>query len=556
MDVSSDAVYCSKSSNVSIIGNNISATYSAVGLYESDEVYLAKNVVSGSTAVKIFRSTKITVVSNTISASFAGIEIMASDKNKISSNVIYSDEDATGIRLFYSSNNTINDNIFYNGGIYVEYGDGHSYKAQNNSVFNNTVNGKPLIYLENEKDVSVVNAGQVIAINCSNITITDSDLSNVYVGVKFIDTSNSTIKNCIISNNKYGIYLTEAKKGSKYNLISSNNISNCDVGVLVDNFEHSDRNNNTILNNSIINCNSGIKLTYTQQNRVLGNKLKGGCYGLHLSTADSNLISDNTIDGLRMQDSSNNLLYDNIIELGCFSISCSFKKCPNYWNVTKTPGKNILGGSYLGGNVWIKPDGLGFSQTCIDEDLDGICDAAFNLSEFYGFPTGNIDYLPLKYSVPPTASFTFSPSSPTIGQAITFNASQSYDPDGQIVSYQWDFGDGHVDYGKTVRHVYSQQGTYTVTLTVTDNDGLTNTTSKQITVSAGESNPDGVDDNLEQLITKYYPSFDWITDTPTQQDVLNAVTNAVSQYFSTNDLAVRQEIVDDVIQLIQLYFQL
>ncbi|WP_456468310.1 hypothetical protein [Archaeoglobus sp.] len=72
----------------------------------------------------------------------------------------------------------------------------------------------------------------------------------------------------------------------------------------------------------------------------------------------------------------------------------------------------------------------------------------------------------------------------------------------------------------------------------------------------GESNPDNINDTLEQIVSKYNPSFDWTTDTPTKQDVITAVTNAVQQYFSTNDPAVRQEIVDDVIKLVALYFQI
>ncbi len=60
------------------------------------------------------------------------------------------------------------------------------------------------------------------------------------------------------------------------------------------------------------------------------------------------------------------------------------------------------------------------------------------------------------------------------GVAITFNGANSYDPDGDIVSYSWDFGDETpLGTGSTPSHTYPSEGTYTVTLTVTDNDGLT-----------------------------------------------------------------------------------
>ncbi|MCU4140519.1 MAG: hypothetical protein MW690_000994 [Methanophagales archaeon] len=73
---------------------------------------------------------------------------------------------------------------------------------------------------------------------------------------------------------------------------------------------------------------------------------------------------------------------------------------------------------------------------------------------------------------PPKASFTFSPKNPLVNEEITFDASASTDPDGSIVSYEWDFGDGETASGKVVTHAYSDAGSYTVTLTVTDDEQL------------------------------------------------------------------------------------
>jgi len=83
---------------------------------------------------------------------------------------------------------------------------------------------------------------------------------------------------------------------------------------------------------------------------------------------------------------------------------------------------------------------------------------------------------------PPVASFTFSPANPNPGDTVTFDASASYDPDGTIVSYSWNFGDGKTASGVTVTHVYSAAGRYTVTLTVTDNQGATATARRTIQV--------------------------------------------------------------------------
>ena len=88
--------------------------------------------------------------------------------------------------------------------------------------------------------------------------------------------------------------------------------------------------------------------------------------------------------------------------------------------------------------------------------------------------------------VAPVASFTYSPSSPVEGDPVTFDASDSSDTDGSIVSYEWDFGDGNTTTvtAHTIVHTYSTADTYNVNLTVTDDDGLTNSTADQITVSA------------------------------------------------------------------------
>jgi C1A family cysteine protease len=73
-----------------------------------------------------------------------------------------------------------------------------------------------------------------------------------------------------------------------------------------------------------------------------------------------------------------------------------------------------------------------------------------------------------------------------IGQEITFDASKSFDPEGNISAYYWDFGDGTNDKGVIATHVYSHLGTYNITLTVTDSNDQT--ASDTIKVWIQESN--------------------------------------------------------------------
>jgi DNA-binding beta-propeller fold protein YncE len=65
------------------------------------------------------------------------------------------------------------------------------------------------------------------------------------------------------------------------------------------------------------------------------------------------------------------------------------------------------------------------------------------------------------------------PASGVVNQAIAFDASRSSDSDGEVVRYDWDFGDGQkaMDAGPQPTHVYAKPGRYRVTVTVTDNEG-------------------------------------------------------------------------------------
>jgi PKD repeat protein len=73
---------------------------------------------------------------------------------------------------------------------------------------------------------------------------------------------------------------------------------------------------------------------------------------------------------------------------------------------------------------------------------------------------------------PPTVEFTFSPTQPEPGRTIFFNASTSKAAPGRVLtSFSWDFGDGTTASGVSVSHTYAAEGTYVVTLKVTDDAG-------------------------------------------------------------------------------------
>lgn len=88
----------------------------------------------------------------------------------------------------------------------------------------------------------------------------------------------------------------------------------------------------------------------------------------------------------------------------------------------------------------------------------------------------------------PIAGFTRTPSSGGSPFEVTFNGAASTDPDGAIVQFRWDFGDGSSATGVTATHTYTATSTrsFTATLTVTDNGGRSATATATITVTVSD----------------------------------------------------------------------
>jgi PKD repeat protein len=104
--------------------------------------------------------------------------------------------------------------------------------------------------------------------------------------------------------------------------------------------------------------------------------------------------------------------------------------------------------------------------------------------------TINVTLEPLvPVNTPPMARFSYSPSSPNVGEWIEFDGSASVDPDGTITSYSWNFGDGSTGYGSSAWQRFMTAGTYTVTLIVTDNDGASDSISQTIQVGPTNQAP-------------------------------------------------------------------
>jgi len=93
------------------------------------------------------------------------------------------------------------------------------------------------------------------------------------------------------------------------------------------------------------------------------------------------------------------------------------------------------------------------------------------------------------FLAPPTAAFTMTPEQPVVGEIITFDASASFDDDGAIVTYVWNFGDENTarEEVPTITHSYSVAGEYTVELKVVDDHGVGSSNTATITFFSAAS---------------------------------------------------------------------
>ena len=107
---------------------------------------------------------------------------------------------------------------------------------------------------------------------------------------------------------------------------------------------------------------------------------------------------------------------------------------------------------------------------------------------------------PISSNQSPIANFTANPTSGVAPLEVSFDALNSSDSDGTIVSYAWDFKDGSTGNGVTINHTFSSIGNYNVKLTVTDDKGSTDSTTKTIIVTTPEPTPETIFPSREEAM--------------------------------------------------------
>ena len=114
-----------------------------------------------------------------------------------------------------------------------------------------------------------------------------------------------------------------------------------------------------------------------------------------------------------------------------------------------------------------------------------------------------IDATNEQHNQPPTAKFNPTPSSGNAPLEVAFDASSSFDEDGEVTNYDWDFGDGNTGSGETTTHTYESSGVYRVKLIVIDDEEATNWSSGMIEVSPESTEVPDYGENGEEPLSTY-----------------------------------------------------
>jgi parallel beta-helix repeat protein len=278
-------------------------------LVDTSKCIISDNTVNGDAYnIYLWRSFNNTIERNKVTNAFRGILIYDSDDNFIAGNLVT--DGVVGIELENCANNVLRNNQMRNNRANFEVRSYPTYKVVNDVDTSNTIDGAPIYYWVDEEDRTMPsNAGCVMLVNCTRITVQNLRLSKNGQAILLFSTVNSTLnQNTVISSRGgRGIELVHS---SNINVIE-NTVQNFSSGIHLQ-----QSSNNLIKKNSILHNDRGIMTeSNSKENTILENEIASNDYGISES-GGRNIISKNKISindfGISVH-SSGNTISDNII---------------------------------------------------------------------------------------------------------------------------------------------------------------------------------------------------------------------------------------------------
>jgi len=242
------------------------------------------------------------------------IDLNSAHENKIFNNSFFSVKNSgvSGINLYNSKYNYLDNNTFINCGISIQGSKIEDWKT-NYIEIDNRVNEKPIIFLKNVMNHNISSgAGQIIIANCSVISVENQNCSDGSVGISVAFSNNISIsRNIGISNLNYNCYIVNSE-----DIRVTNNTFNMSFrGIFANNVRSSYIVSNVLSENS----NAGLTAYQTEETVIQDNIYMGNKYGIRLESNKNCIISNNILvnnfNGIQIEFSGHCQIANNTISL-------------------------------------------------------------------------------------------------------------------------------------------------------------------------------------------------------------------------------------------------